>query len=222
MAETLLSVRGLVKEYTEALRVLDGVTFDLAAGEALAVTGPSGSGKSTLLNLIGALDAPTGGEVVFRDEPVHTLDPHRAASFRNKQIGFVFQDHHLLPQCTAIENVLLPVLAAGRVTAEDEKRASGLLDAVGLAERVEHFPAELSGGERQRVALARALVNGPGLILADEPTGDLDAATARDVAGLLTDARDRSGAALIVVTHNEELAATFGRRAVLRGGKLVE
>ena len=222
MAGTLLSVRGLVKEYAEALRVLDGVTFDLAAGEALAVTGPSGAGKSTLLNLIGALDSATAGEVVFRGEPVHTLDPHRAASFRNRQIGFVFQEHHLLPQCTALENVLLPVLGAGRVTAEDEKRATGLLNAVGLAERLKHFPAELSGGERQRVALARALVNGPGLVLADEPTGDLDAATARDVAGLLLDARDRSGAALIVVTHNEELAGTFGRRAVLRGGKLVE
>jgi lipoprotein-releasing system ATP-binding protein len=234
VADTLLSVSEIVKDYPAPggpLRVLDGVSFDLAGGGTLVVTGPSGSGKSTLLNIIGLLDAPTSGEVLFRGEPVVSaerpgFDPARAAAFRNGEIGFVFQDHHLLPQCTALENVLIPALAAGRLfgrmAAEVEARGRELLESVGLAERRQHFPAELSGGERQRVALARALVNRPGLILADEPTGNLDAQAAREVAELLLRVRDRSGAALIVVTHNEEFAGMFGRRAALRGGKLVE
>ncbi len=225
MSDPLLSVSGLVKEYhapAGALRVLDGVSFELAEGEALVVTGPSGSGKSTLLNIIGALDVPTGGEVLFRGEAVHGLEARRAALFRRQRIGFVFQDHHLLPQCTALENVLVPVLAGGRVTAEDEKRARALLGAVGLGERAAHFPAELSGGERQRVAVARALVNGPALVLADEPTGNLDASSAREVAELLFGVRERSGAALLAVTHNLDLAAMFSRRATLRVGKMVE
>ena len=185
MADPLLRVKDLAKEYPSAggaLGVLDGVSFELAQGESAAVTGPSGSGKSTLLHILGTLDAPTRGEVLFDGENVHELPPLRAAELRNREIGFVFQDHHLLPQLSAIENVLLPCLAFGRATPEAAARAEELLGAVGLGPRRDHFPSELSGGERQRVAIARSLVNSPRRVLCDEPTRDLDAANAGGVA----------------------------------------
>jgi len=224
-AGPLLKVTDLVKEYPSpggALRVLDGVAFELARGGSAAVTGPSGSGKSTLLHILGALDVPTRGEVLFDGENVHALPPRRAAEFRNREIGFVFQDHHLLPQCTALENVLVPCLAFGSATGKAAARAEELLAAVGLDARRDHFPPELSGGERQRVAIARSLVNSPRLVLCDEPTGDLDAKDAEDVARLLLSLRDERGVATLVVTHNEPLARVFGRRLRLEDGAIVE
>ena len=169
--------------------------------------------------MIGTLDRPTSGEVLFDGRDVHGLGPDDAARFRNSEIGFVFQDHHLMPQLTAVENVLLPALAFGRAGAGERERADALLEAVGLSERAAHFPAELSGGERQRVAIARAMVNSPRLLLCDEPTGDLDASAAGVVADLVTKLRDERGVAVIVVTHNERLAGAFGRRLALGKGR---
>jgi lipoprotein-releasing system ATP-binding protein len=202
--------------------VLDGVGLQLAPGDALAVMGPSGSGKSTLLHLLGTLDRPTGGTLrLFGQDPT-TLDETAAAAFRNREIGFVFQDHGLLPQLTALENVVLPTLVAadapgGRERAE---RARGLLAAVGLEARAGHRPAQLSGGEKQRVALARALVMEPRLLLCDEPTGNLDRRAAEAVADLLLELQAAGRAILVVVTHSAELAARLPRRLHLSGGRL--
>ena len=176
-----LVVENIVKEYptpAEPLRVLIGVSFSLRRGENLAILGPSGSGKSTLLSILGTLEPPTSGSVRLAGEDPFTLNEAELAEFRRDNVGFVFQDHHLLPQCTVLENVLVPFLADGSATADDQQRATELLARVGLAERLTHRPAELSGGERQRVAIARALVREPTLLLADEPTGNLDRTTA--------------------------------------------
>jgi lipoprotein-releasing system ATP-binding protein len=219
-----LVVENIAKEYptpAEPLRVLDGVTFTLGRGENLAVLGPSGSGKSTLLSALGALEAPTSGSVRLSGTDPFTLDEVALASFRRQNIGFVFQEHHLLPQCTALENVLVPFLADGSATADEQKRAIGLLERVGLSNRLDHRPAELSGGERQRVAIARAIVRDPTLILADEPTGNLDRTTARSIAELLLELQDERRAILIVVTHSGSLAASLERRMELDGGRLV-
>jgi lipoprotein-releasing system ATP-binding protein len=223
----MLEAHGLIKDYptpAEPLRVLDGVSLELAPGDALAVTGPSGSGKSTLLHLLGTLDRPTAGTLrLFGQDPT-ALDEARAAAFRNREIGFVFQDHGLLPQLTALENVVLPTLVAadrshGRERAYLE-RARALLEAVGLLARAGHRPAELSGGEKQRVALARALVMEPRLLLCDEPTGNLDRRAADGVADLLLELRARGRAILVVVTHSAELAARLPRRVHLTAGRL--
>ena len=225
MAGTLLVVRDLVKDYPAPdgrLLVLDGVSFSLPAGESLAVMGPSGSGKSTLLNVLGTLDSPTTGEVLLDGENVHALDARRAAELRNRRVGFVFQDHHLLPQCTAVENVLLPRLAFGKASAEAVTSARGLLETVGLSDREGRFPSELSRGERQRVAVARAMMNLPRLLLCDEPTGSLDAETGEAVAKLFLRLRDESGVAVVVATHDPAIAEMFGRVGVLRGGALRE
>ncbi len=223
MPQALLKVRDLVKEYPSpsgALRVLAGVSLELRAGESVAVTGPSGSGKSTFLHILGTLDRPTSGEVVFDGRNVHELGADEAARFRNLEIGFVFQDHHLMPQLTALENVLLPALAFGGAGEAEKERARGLLGQVGLGSRLGHFPSELSGGERQRVAIARAMVNSPRLLLCDEPTGNLDASAAEAVSRLVIALRDGRGVAVIVATHNERLAEAFGRRLRLEGGTL--
>ena len=225
MPAALLSVRDLVKDYPSPggpLRVLAGVTFELSAGESLAVMGPSGSGKSTLLNVLGTLDSPTRGRVLFDGEDVHALGAPRAAEFRNRKIGFVFQDHHLLPQLTAVENVLLPRLAFGKVSAEAVARARELLDAVGLSGKGEQFPGECSRGERQRVAVARAMMNLPRLLLCDEPTGSLDAETGEAVARLLIALRDGRGVAVVLATHDAAIAGMFGRLGKLREGTLHE
>jgi len=225
MAEQLLRVHGLVKDFVApggALRVLDGVDIELSEGESLAVMGPSGSGKSTLLNILGTLDSPTQGRVLFQGEDIHAFNPPRAAEFRNRKIGFVFQDHHLLPQCTALENVLLPRLALGKVTGEAVTRARDTLSAVGLSERTSHFPSQLSGGERQRVAIARAMINLPKLLLCDEPTGDLDSGNAEAIAELLLELHQTQNTAVIIVTHNAAIAHMFGRVHTLKGGKLGE
>jgi lipoprotein-releasing system ATP-binding protein len=219
-----LTVHNLCKDYPtrgEPLHVLRDVNLEVNMGEALAVLGPSGSGKSTLLHILGTLDTPTSGSVRLGDKDPFDLSENDLAHFRNRHIGFVFQDHYLLPQCSVLENVLIPTLA-GNV--EDrpalEKRARHLLDKVGLAERLEHRPAELSGGERQRVAVARALILHPMLLLADEPTGNLDRRTAQTVGQLLLDMQRAENTMLIVVTHSPELARTLPRQQEMVDGTL--
>jgi lipoprotein-releasing system ATP-binding protein len=196
--------------------VLEGVDLRLAPGDALCVSGPSGCGKSTLLNILGALEPPTAGEVTLFGRNPFTLNEAELAVFRNREIGFVFQEHHLLPQCSVLENVLLPTLVAAGAgvpaPADLEAHARELLSRVGLAERLDHRPAELSGGERQRAALARALVLRPRLLLCDEPTGNLDLISARAVADLLFDLHGREQTILVLVTHSGELAARFADR----------
>jgi lipoprotein-releasing system ATP-binding protein len=221
-----LALAGVRKSFTSGkrtLEVLRGVTLELLGGEALAVTGPSGTGKSTLLHLIGTLDRPTAGTIELDGRSIHDLPERELASFRNRNVGFVFQDHHLLPQYTVLENVLLPTLAPGAESGfEIEDRARQLIERVGLGDRLDHRPAELSGGESQRVAVARALVQRPRLILCDEPTGNLDPTTARSIAELLFELHGSFRSILIVVTHSMELAARFRRRVELRDGRLVE
>jgi lipoprotein-releasing system ATP-binding protein len=219
-----LIVENIVKEYptpSAPLRVLDGVSLELRRGENLAILGPSGSGKSTLLTILGTLEPPTSGRVRLGNQDPFALDEVALAAFRRNQIGFVFQDHHLLPQCTVLENVLLPFLADGAATAGDQKQARDLLDRVGLAGRLDHRPAELSGGERQRVAIARALVRGPLLLLADEPTGNLDRRTAQSITELLLELQAERNTILVVVTHSAPLAAALGRSMELNAGRLV-
>jgi lipoprotein-releasing system ATP-binding protein len=219
-----LSVDDLWKEYptrSGTLPVLAGITLTLNAGEALAIMGPSGSGKSTLLNIIGTLDAPTRGTVTLDDVNPFALPERGLAAFRNQRVGFVFQDHHLLPQCTVLENVLVPALVAGeRERAVARSDARRLLDRVGLGARLDHRPAELSGGERQRAAIARALIRKPMLLLADEPTGNLDRKTAQGVGEILTELHRQERTVLVVVTHSPEFAALFSRRAEMSEGKL--
>jgi lipoprotein-releasing system ATP-binding protein len=219
-----LIVDAIVKEYPtpgEPLRVLAGVSLRLAPGENLAIVGPSGSGKSTLLSIIGTLEPPTSGTVRLAGQDPFAVDEAGLASFRRRQIGFVFQDHHLLPQCTVLENVLVPFLADGVANSTDRQHAEHLLDRVGLSQRLMHRPAELSGGERQRVAVARALVREPTLLLADEPTGNLDRATAESITRLLLELQAEAHTMLIVVTHSTALAAALGKRLELDAGKLV-
>ncbi|MDD4018606.1 MAG: ABC transporter ATP-binding protein [Kiritimatiellae bacterium] len=199
------------------VEVLRGVDLRVAAGESVAVTGPSGSGKTTLLQLIGALDAPDAGEVRVNGRALDALDEAERLRFRNREVGFVFQAHHLLPQLNALENVLVPVWASG-VDDRLRERAAHLLGRVGLGDRMTRFPGQLSGGERQRVAVARALVMEPGLVLADEPTGALDQAAAQALVDLLLDLNREERATLIVVTHSELCAQRMGRRVELKGG----
>jgi lipoprotein-releasing system ATP-binding protein len=199
--------------------VLRGVSIKLAGGEAAAITGPSGSGKSTLLHLLGGLDRPTSGSITIDGRRPVDMTPRELSRFRNRTIGFVFQDHHLLPQYSVLENVLLPTYALGRPAAAAQGRATGLLEDVGMGHRLHHRPAELSGGERQRTAVARALMNGPRLLLCDEPTGSLDSANAEAVGQLLLDMHRREGNILVVVTHNPNLAARFRRRFQLVEGR---
>jgi lipoprotein-releasing system ATP-binding protein len=217
----VLSVRDLCRTYRtgpDAVEVLRGVSFEMAAGESLAVVGPSGSGKSTLLHIIGTLDRPTSGEVLIDGRAPHALPEPDLAAFRNRRIGFVFQDHHLLPQYSVLENVLMPALVAGRGHGEAHARARALLERVGLSHRLGHRPAEISGGERQRASVARALLNRPGLLLCDEPTGNLDAASAASVASILFDLHREEAGVLVLVTHSAELAARAGRRMRLSEG----
>ena len=220
-----LDVRGLTKSFSGPsgeLTILKSVDLVLSPGESLAVTGPSGSGKSTLLYCLGTLDRPTSGEIRIAGENPFSLSPDDLARFRSSRIGFVFQDHHLLPQLTVLENVLVPLLAGSGIGSAEEDRGRKLLDRVGLSSRIGHRPGQLSGGERQRVALCRALVNQPLLLLADEPTGNLDPHNAREVGSLLLELNAEQQAILIVVTHSLELASRFPRRVELTDGTLVE
>lgn len=219
----VLELRGVARTYTargETLAVLRDVDLSLARGHSAVIMGPSGSGKSTLLNIIGSLDRPSGGHVRLGGEDPFALDDTQLAAFRNRRIGFVFQDHHVLPQCTVLENVLIPALA--ETGAPDRSaRARRLLERVGLPDRLDSFPAELSGGQRQRVAIARALINEPQLVLADEPTGNLDHDTAGEVGDLLAELTQSEGLTLVVVTHDAAFARRFGRLYRLEQGRLV-
>ncbi len=218
-----LIVQDVTKEFptrAEPLVVLRGISFEMSFGDNLAILGPSGSGKSTLLHIVGTLDRPTAGQVVLAGTQPFELDEPQLADFRNQQIGFVFQDHYLLGQCSVLENVLLPTIAAGRPAAEAVQRAKDLVDRVGLKDRMDHRPAELSGGERQRVALARALIQQPKMLLADEPTGNLDRSTAGDVSDLLLELQRQESTILIVVTHSLDLAARLDRQMELDEGRL--
>lgn len=218
----MLKVEHVSKEYpTPAgpLKIVSDVSLELPQGSAVSIMGPSGSGKSTLLYMLGALETPTSGTVTLDDQNPFLLDPKKLAAFRNQRIGFVFQDHCLLPQCSVIENVLTPTLVSSRNGSLTE-RARELLTQVGLHERLAHHPAQLSGGEKQRVALARALIMKPRLLLCDEPTGNLDQRSADVVAGMLLDIHRQANTILIVVTHSADLAARFPQRFELRNQHL--
>jgi len=219
-----VEARGLVKSFRDGARVVEvlkGVDLAVEAGELVAIVGPSGSGKSTLLHLLGTLDRPDSGEVWVGGREVAALSGARLASFRNRTIGFVFQFHQLLPDFTALENVMLPGRIAGLGVGELEDTARRLLDEVGLSHRLDHFPSELSGGERQRTALCRALVLEPPLLLADEPTGNLDAESGERVLERLFDLQARHGTTALLVTHNPNIAARCGRTLELRDGALL-
>jgi len=210
----LLAVRDLHKSFVEGGReiaVLRGLSFDLAAGERLAIVGESGVGKSTLLHLLGTLDRPTRGEIQFAGKKLPLDDEAALARFRNSEIGFVFQFHYLLPDFSALENVMLPALIQGIGRERAQAKAAALLESVGLKDRLDHRPGKLSGGEQQRVAVARAVILEPKLILADEPTGSLDVRIGEEVQGLLFELNEKSGIAMIVATHNREFAAKMGR-----------
>lgn len=219
-----LIVDNLCKEFPtrgEPLVVLRQVSLTIAGGENLAIVGPSGCGKSTLLHIIGTLDYPTAGSVTLDGEDPFKLNQYLLASYRNRHIGFVFQDHHLLPQLSVLENVLVPCVAEGKPNSDDIARAQELVDRVGLAARVDHRPAELSGGERQRVGIARAMIRRPKLILADEPTGNLDRKNANIVATMLLDIQREEGAMLVMVTHSADLAGSLQRQMSLDDGTLM-
>ena len=219
----MLTVENLNKQYPtrgEPLDVLRGVSLTLGPGQNAAILGPSGSGKSTLLSIIGGLEEPTGGSVTLDGQDPRKLDDRALAAFRNVHIGFVFQEHYLLPQCSVLENVLIPTVAAGKTRRDALDRAKSLLDRVGLSERLAHRPGELSGGERQRAALARALINKPTLLLADEPTGNLDRTNADRIGRLLLELQQQEGMMLLLVTHSERLAALMSRQLELDEGVL--
>ena len=225
MSKALVEVRGVSKSFRTGdhkVRVLDEVHLSVAAQESVAIVGPSGSGKSTLLNLLGTLDQPDQGTIVIDGKNLAMMAGDELATFRNLNIGFVFQSHHLLPHLTVLENVLVPVLAqASEVGEEILLRATQLLQRVGLSDREKHLPGRLSGGERQRVAVVRALINQPRLILADEPTGALDRVSAAEVGRLLLELNREHGITLIVATHSEELAARLDRVISMENGTLV-
>jgi len=219
----VLEVRSLSKEYpapSGPLRVLSDVDLTLKTGDSVSIVGPSGSGKSTLLYILGALEPPTSGTVWLNGQNPYALDDRGLAAFRNLQVGFVFQDHHLLPQCTVLENVLIPTLMSANPDGSPIDRARDLLDRVGLGPRMHHRPHQLSGGEKQRVALARALVQRPQLVLCDEPTGNLDHESADAVASLLMALHETQPTILIVVTHNLDLAQRFGARYRISDARL--
>jgi ABC-type lipoprotein export system ATPase subunit len=224
-----IELRDLTRQYasvddaTPGERVLDGVNLSVAAGGFVAVVGPSGSGKTTLMNIIGLLDQPTAGAVLLDGEPTADLDEASSAALRSRRVGFVFQLHHLLPQCTALENVLTPTLARGtrRDRSADFERAAALLDRVGLADQRHHRPGQLSGGQCQRVAVARALINEPDVLLADEPTGSLDQRTSEQIGDLLAELNQQRGLTLVMVTHNRTLAHRAADRYTLTDGRLV-
>ncbi len=221
----MLSVRSVNKQYETprgVLSVLTDITFSLSRGDAVSVMGPSGSGKSTLLYILGTLEPPTTGSVSLDGQDPFSLDDQGLAMFRNRQVGFVFQDHCLLPQCSVLENVLIPTLVKGSDDSGDSdlERARQLIDQVGLAERIDHLPSELSGGEKQRVAVARALIRKPVLLLCDEPTGNLDGNTSEAVGSLLLDLHRRLETILVVVTHSTELGERFQSRFEMDNGRL--
>ena len=223
IADTLIRVVDLHKSYYDGeaeLPVLQGINLEIYLSELLAIVGASGVGKSTLLHLIGTLDRPTAGSVLYDEQDIFTLPDTELARFRNKEIGFVFQFHHLLPEFTALENVAMGALITSSNDKQVYKEAEALLDYVGLSERLSHFPSQLSGGERQRVAIARSLINKPKVVLADEPTGNLDRRSSEAVLELLWDLNSKSGQTFVIVTHNQELTQQVDRVIQLVDGKI--
>ena len=222
MSEPIIRIRELTRHYvmgTETVQALRGVSLDIDRNEYVAIMGPSGSGKSTMMNMIGCLDTPTGGEYWLNGQEVSQLSDDQLARVRNKEIGFVFQTFNLLPRATSLHNVELPLVYAG-VSARDRRaRASAALSRVGLGNRMDHRPNELSGGQRQRVAIARALVNEPSILLADEPTGNLDSTTSEEIMGLF-EGLHRDGQTILVVTHETDIAAHAGRQVHLKDGRV--
>jgi lipoprotein-releasing system ATP-binding protein len=222
--DAVMELRDVSKSYpgTVPIPVLRAASLRVERGETVALVGPSGSGKSTLLNLLGTLDTPDSGSVFLCGQDVTRLDAQGLARVRNRDLGFIFQSHHLLPQCSVLENVLLPTLAnLGHSPAQAEERARRLLDRVGLGPRLDHLPGQLSGGERQRAAVVRALIQSPQVVLADEPTGALDRANAESLGRLLVDLNREEGTALVVVTHSLELARQMSRIVELKDGALL-
>lgn len=217
----MLVAKNLIKKYS-SLTVVDDVSLEVQRGEIVSVTGPSGAGKSSLLHLLGALDRPDAGSVTINGTEVFKLPASKQARFRNKEMGFVFQFHHLLPELTAAENVAVPLWIGGMGKAAALKQATDMLDLVGLAQRTGNKPSELSGGEQQRVAIARALVNKPAIVMADEPTGNLDSANATAVHELFLQLREQLNQTFIMITHNEALAALTDRTLAMRDGKIME
>jgi lipoprotein-releasing system ATP-binding protein len=221
MTDPLVTVQNVTKTFEHegrSLEVLKGIDLQIDSGEMVTIVGPSGAGKSTLLHLIGTLDLPTGGRILYRGRDVTRLGSSELAEFRNRSIGFVFQFHHLLPEFTALENVMMPGLIQGSQRLED--RARQLLDEVGLTDRLTHRPGELSGGEQQRVALARALLMKPQLVLADEPTGNLDSQTSDSVQSLIFDLNQRHGITFLIVTHSRDFAAMMPRQVSMKDGRI--
>ena len=216
----MIESKGITKSYGD-LQVLKGVNFTINKGEIVSVVGASGAGKTTLLQILGTLDRADGGDIVFENKSTSALTKKELAQFRNQNIGFVFQFHHLLPEFTAFENVCLPGYIGKRNKKEVETRAKELLIQLGLVDRIEHKPNELSGGEQQRVSVARALINDPALILADEPSGNLDSTTAKELHQLFFDLRDKFQQTFVIVTHNEDLAKMADRTLVMKDGMIV-
>ncbi|KFZ32088.1 hypothetical protein IDSA_05300 [Pseudidiomarina salinarum] len=224
MTEAILECQQLSRVYQDGahqLRVLDGISFTIRKGEMLAVVGSSGSGKSTLLHCLGGLDQPTSGQVLFEGKPIQRWSANHLADWRNRELGFIYQFHHLLPEFTALENVAMPLLIAGMSAKDARIKAQGLLERVGLQDRGTHRPSELSGGERQRVAIARALANSPSVVMADEPTGNLDDVTAKQVFSLMQELNREFATAFVIVTHDRTLAAQLPRTLELHHGQLL-
>ncbi|MEP6513538.1 MAG: ABC transporter ATP-binding protein [Parafilimonas sp.] len=217
----MLKAINIHKSYGQ-LHVLKGVDISISKGEIVAIAGSSGAGKSTLLHILGTLDMPDTGEIFLNDIPMHTLKGKKLAAFRNKHIGFVFQFHHLLPEFTALENVCIPAWIAGRRKKEAEEDAAQLLKILGLGERLENKPQALSGGEQQRVAVARALINKPDIVFADEPTGNLDSANAKELHQLFFELRKKFNQTFLIVTHNEELAQMSDRELHMKDGRIIQ
>ncbi|MBS1623593.1 MAG: ABC transporter ATP-binding protein [Bacteroidetes bacterium] len=217
----MLDAQNITKSYGP-LRVLNGVSLQVQKGEVISIVGASGAGKSTLLHIIGTLDKPDSGTVTIGGESISGKKDKALAAFRNAKLGFIFQFHHLLPEFTALENVCIPAFIAGTKTAVAEKRAKELLDLLKLGHRTGHKPNELSGGEQQRVAVARALMNNPAIVMADEPSGNLDSDNARDLHKLFFDLRDQLGQTFIIVTHNEDLAQMADRKIVMKDGRIAD
>jgi lipoprotein-releasing system ATP-binding protein len=216
----MIRIENITKSFG-SLQVLKGVNLQIGKGEVVSIVGPSGAGKTTLLQLIGALDTPDGGAIWFGNENLCAMNRNRLATFRNKHIGFVFQFHQLLPEFTALENVMMPALIGGVSRREAESRALELLDIVGMSHRTSHKPVELSGGEQQRVAIARALVNRPSVVLADEPTGNLDTRNRDEIQRLLVDVREKFDQTIVMVTHDEVLASLADRKISMSDGQIL-
>ena len=233
MTDKILEVRGLTKTYggvkkrgakkaDPTLDVLKGIDLEINKGEVVSIVGPSGAGKTTLLQIMGTLDRPDSGKVIVDGVDVSTLSQKKLSDFRNQHVGFVFQFHQLLPEFTALENIMIPAFIAGKSQKEAKRRALELLDFMGLTERAEHKPNELSGGEKQRVAVARALVNNPAVILADEPSGSLDTKNKGELHQLFFDLRDKFGQTFVIVTHDEQLASITDRTIHMKDGRILE